>query len=709
MAVILTVTSNPENFAIGAWPATALNSGIWRFTITPASASGPAYSNYAGLFAQSTGGIWIVNSALELYTSPADLIACSRPMTWSAGQPITITVDVPSATVTISGATTGNGSFPLVNPGPYFASGDGLRAGGAFGVSGFAFAGSISSIDDTNTSTVFSRSSQATAAAALAVDVGVRVRRRAGALAAAAAFVTSFGAATLHRGSSVAAATTFAVDRGHRTVHRGAHATAQAGFTLDASGAFGLGAFGSARRLFGTPAGTVSTTLDTAASGSTILIAVGGNLGDLVTLPTDSRGNTWTTVGTEEYARWAGYGVKLYRCIGASGGAGHVFSQQYGQTAGFDECTIAVVEIRGATWVNASSLVERPIGVTVATGAVASATACEWIVFLSGDAPTGATAALAPSNGLAVIDDSTGIDHPNGYVPIVIMRAAKGAGSHSSVVGISPSQGAVIGAFAVQALRVEARESAMSGGGSLEVGRGIITRRRGAASTAGVAMLVDSDVITRIRGAQVGAATSWTSESGIVLPPGGLLVERSASMSAVLAVEVTRSSRLVSRDSSSSATAVFAVERGVRAISRGSAVSGALMFLIGHLLREALPHYNTKGVSMPTTLVAGDLEPDLILQLLEDSGLGNGGVRSMSLVGASSLELRVRRPDGSTVTRAATIEDAERGMVRYIWTPDDTAQVGQHRGLVVITWENGERQTVPSDGSAFLWIVHPAL
>lgn len=111
---------------------------------------------------------------------------------------------------------------------------------------------------------------------------------------------------------------------------------------------------------------------------------------------------------------------------------------------------------------------------------------------------------------------------------------------------------------------------------------------------------------------------------------------------------------------------------------------------------------------MASTLIVGDLEPDLILQCLEPSGV-NGGVQAIDLSDSIGVALRIRRPDASLVTRTAQIEDAARGLVRYVWTTSDTNQAGQHRGQIVITWANGEVQSVPSNGSYYVWTIYNPL
>lgn len=116
---------------------------------------------------------------------------------------------------------------------------------------------------------------------------------------------------------------------------------------------------------------------------------------------------------------------------------------------------------------------------------------------------------------------------------------------------------------------------------------------------------------------------------------------------------------------------------------------------------------------MPTTLIAGDLEPDLQLQLLEPHATVPGARQPIDLTGATALTLRWLPPgEGTTViTRALTVVDAAGGAVRLTWQAGDTAVAGIHRAHVVITWPvgAGEEQTVPSDGEAYTWMINPRL
>ena len=94
--------------------------------------------------------------------------------------------------------------------------------------------------------------------------------------------------------------------------------------------------------------------------------------------------------------------------------------------------------------------------------------------------------------------------------------------------------------------------------------------------------------------------------------------------------------------------------------------------------------------------IAGDLEPDLDIQLTEDG-------RPADLTGITAAVLLWTRPDQTTATVDLTIVDAPTGRVRRTWVAGDTAQVGTHRGRVRVTHANGDPQTFPGDGSRFAW------
>ena len=145
----------PRTYTTGNWPITALNSGVWRFVWTPTAANTDAAwdSGFYCVTASSgtpsgtdAGGLWITGDALELYNQTTAVF--SQAMTWGAGAVITITINLVANTVTIAGASTGNGTFGFTDSGTYFTAGTlgvGIYGGGGFNIP----SSTISAFDDT--------------------------------------------------------------------------------------------------------------------------------------------------------------------------------------------------------------------------------------------------------------------------------------------------------------------------------------------------------------------------------------------------------------------------------------------------------------------------------------------------------------------------------------------------------------------------------
>lgn len=127
----------PQTFTAGNWPRTTFDDGVWRFVWTPSTANtNAAWGSgfYAMFVANDNGGLWIVSDALELYDQNGLVISIA--LTWSAGAAITIKVDMVANAITISGATTGNGTHSFSAPGTSTYTnvtlGVGVYGGGGF-------------------------------------------------------------------------------------------------------------------------------------------------------------------------------------------------------------------------------------------------------------------------------------------------------------------------------------------------------------------------------------------------------------------------------------------------------------------------------------------------------------------------------------------------------------------------------------------------
>ena len=113
---------------------------------------------------------------------------------------------------------------------------------------------------------------------------------------------------------------------------------------------------------------------------------------------------------------------------------------------------------------------------------------------------------------------------------------------------------------------------------------------------------------------------------------------------------------------------------------------------------------------MPSTLIAGDLEPDLLVPLYEPHSTIDGARQPIDLTGVQLVELVWRRPGATdAVILPATVHGAATaGQVAHTWAAGETDDLGLHRYLVRLTWPGGERQHVPSDGTSYTLLVSPA-
>lgn len=143
MAVILTIASQPTTFASGSWPQSTFNTGGWKFTFTETAAAPGGLRCLFSLTPSGVGGVWLNGGSIEIY-SDADALLATRAITKSAAQAVTVTIDRVAGTMTVAGATTGNGSVSI-SAGNIFGAGT-LCVGANAGTS--PFSGTISSVED---------------------------------------------------------------------------------------------------------------------------------------------------------------------------------------------------------------------------------------------------------------------------------------------------------------------------------------------------------------------------------------------------------------------------------------------------------------------------------------------------------------------------------------------------------------------------------
>jgi hypothetical protein len=215
-----------------------------------------------------------------------------------------------------------------------------------------------------------------------------------------------------------------------------------------------VGAHGIVVQRYGSGFSPAQITLDTAASGSTFLIAIGGRSSDIDNGPTDNKGNPYTLVGrVEDYADWPGYGTAVWIATNARGGAGHVWSQY---VTSWDEVTMFAVELPGA---GASPTVASVFSQRANAGATQTQTsgsvttvrpAHEIALWFGAGPPNQGDHVATPNNGFTNLR-GYGQDDPNGYVQAwMAYRAAMTAGTHNVTWTQSPIQGAQLRLVAIQ-------------------------------------------------------------------------------------------------------------------------------------------------------------------------------------------------------------------------------------------------------------------
>lgn len=94
---------------------------------------------------------------------------------------------------------------------------------------------------------------------------------------------------------------------------------------------------------------------------------------------------------------------------------------------------------------------------------------------------------------------------------------------------------------------------------------------------------------------------------------------------------------------------------------------------------------------MKAYLKRGDTSPGLRLRVIDEQG------QALDLTGASAV-FNMRDQAGTVIVNRAPamIEGPE--IVRYDWTPADTAAAGRMLAEIEITWPDGRRETAPNAG-----------
>lgn len=441
---------------------TALNSGTeWSVTITPTNAFN-TYSGDNALIANGNGGLWVSSSQIALYRDEdGAAVVNTGTITNTAGNPITITVRPVARQLVIAGASgAGNGTYTwLVGAsGTFFSTGSVGVA--QYSGGGFTFAGAVSDVTYTAASSTLTADAGAVAltGTAAAPLVGRRVIADPGAVAVTGTNAGLVGPSTY---TLIASAVAFAITGADATLARTRVLAADAGScvstgtdaTLTRSGGIEIGAHGKVVQLYGAGSNPAQVTLTTT-NGSTFLVFIGGKSSDIDTGPTDNKGNTYARVDVvREYPDYAGYGQAVWITRNAVGGASHTFSTF---VTAFDECTMMVVEVKGAPFVASkafSTQANSGAGATQNVGPVVATAECAFLSTWAGAGPVGTNHTASANQGLAELE-FYGTDNPNGYVQMELAGAVKSAGSYTVTWSHTPNQGAIERAIVLQAMPV---------------------------------------------------------------------------------------------------------------------------------------------------------------------------------------------------------------------------------------------------------------
>jgi hypothetical protein len=187
-------------------------------------------------------------------------------------------------------------------------------------------------------------------------------------------------------------------------------------------------------------------------TGSTLLLVMAGNHGDIDNGPSDSYGNTWSLVDIDDYSDWAGYGSAVWVATNATGGSDHVFTQS---VTAWDEITMFLVEIpnAGATPTVLSSFTQKSNGVggtTIASSPITTSGPARLVSFWSGSGTVG-NGNHSASTGTATPLDGYGFDEANGYVQAFDeFEDQASAGTYGHTWTYTPAQGAQAREIAIQ-------------------------------------------------------------------------------------------------------------------------------------------------------------------------------------------------------------------------------------------------------------------
>ncbi len=475
MAVVLNITTVPQTFTAGTFDvaATTINQHKWKITVAPnVAAIVFTDGHFRAVLGQPNGGLWFQGTSLELYTTPDDNLAFSLPLTWIADQPITITVDASLGVlqVSISGATTGNGTFSLAESGPYINSTIDLEIGKQGSNSNSDFPGTISSIEDFVTG-------ESVSPAAISIAGGtVQAKRQLIASITTAVIALAGGgvgenlpgkadsvspAAIALTGRTVTARRTYA-----DAVVPSAIALVGGAVGESRGGLISLGPTAVDFQRFGFADRDSNITMNTPVSGAVVLLCAGGKSSDISVVWTDSKNVAAPAVVgvVVEYPDYPGYGTIIAMTPAPMvGGTGHAFTQP---VTPFDEnTTFGLTAIVTGSHPRVSEVhnnVANASGTTQQTSPSITVDGEALLVaYWWGAAPVtppftggvGVSYTAVPNNGFTVaqsylVNNEAG--EVQGAMAYLYVPAGSGSSTHNVTWTHSPAQGAQLRVLAIQ-------------------------------------------------------------------------------------------------------------------------------------------------------------------------------------------------------------------------------------------------------------------
>jgi hypothetical protein len=208
----------------------------------------------------------------------------------------------------------------------------------------------------------------------------------------------------------------------------------------------------------GSATGTLTSSPVSTMTGSLLLCSIArGIWANAPTPPSDNQSNAYSILGTTHtYLGFPTSQSAVYHKINATGSVSHTFSVTWGPASGGngDEVTVAAVEVRGATLVNATTFVERAAAATV-SGLPTSTTGPGILVsFCWGTGPVGITHDFRPGAGWTRIDSATAVGDPSpsGYIQVAVAYKVVTGATTSTVSwsNVNTNEGAQIYTVALQ-------------------------------------------------------------------------------------------------------------------------------------------------------------------------------------------------------------------------------------------------------------------